>query len=146
MFFLIKVIKMIYRYSENGTQLERVILFAEDDGVKVGVTHPSGTLVCRLSKTAARAMAKRMVELVGDEPPSKPKIKTFEKRQIVFFLRNGERLSVIGEYSTCIPEADGGEYRINDIDGDTLLVKCSEVVAIQEHSLCPIEEDQEDEA
>lgn len=53
---------------------------------------------------------------------------------------------MIGEYSTCIPEADMGEYRINDIDGDTLLVKCSEVVAIQEHSLCPIEEDQEDEA
>lgn len=144
MFFLIKVIKMIYRYSENG--LESVMLFEKDDGVRIGIAHPDGTFTCPLSKTAARALAKRIVELVGDEPQSKPKIKTFEKRQIVFLLRSGERLSVIGEYSTCIPEADKGEYRINDIDGDTLLVKCSEVVAIQEHSLCPIEEEREDEA
>ena len=135
---------MIYRYSENG--FESVMLFAEGDGVRIGVSDPDGTFTCPLSKTAARAMAKRIVELVGDEPQSKPKIKTFEKKQIVFFLRNGERLSVIGDYSTCIPEADMGEYRINDINGDTLLVKCSEVVAIQEHSLCPIEEEQEDEA
>lgn len=135
---------MIYRYSENG--FDGVMLFEEDDGVRVGATRPDGDYTSHLSKTAARAMAKRIVELVGDEPISKPKIKTFEKKQIVFFLRNGERLSVIGEYSTCIPEADMGEYRITDIDGDTLLVKCSEVVAIQEHSLCPIEEDREDEA
>ena len=135
---------MIYRYSENG--LESVMIYEVGDGVRIGIAHPDGTVTCPLSKTAARAMAKKILEIVGDEPASKPKIKTFEKKQIVFFLRNGERLSVIGEYSTCIPEADMGEYRINDIDGDTLLVKCSEVVAIQEHSLCPIEEDQEDEA
>jgi superfamily I DNA/RNA helicase len=134
----------IYRHSENG--LDGVTIFAGGGGVRVGVTHLDKISTCLLSKTAARAMAKRIVELVGDEPQSKPKIKTFEKKQIVFLLRNGERLSVIGDYSTCIPEADMGEYRINDIEGDTLLVKCSEVVAIQEHSLCPIEEDQEDEA
>ena len=134
----------VFRYSEDG--IDGVILFEEDDGVKVGVIRPDGDYTSHLSKTEARGVAKEILELVGDEPQSKPKIKTFEKRQIVFFLRNGERLSVIGEYSTCIPEADRGEYRINDINGDTLLVKCSEVVAIQEHSLCPIEEDQEDEA
>lgn len=134
---------MIYRYNDNG--FESVMLFAEDDGVRVGVTHLDKISTCLLSKTDARRVAKRILEFIGDEPISKPKIKTFEKRQIVFFLRNGERLSVIGDYSTCIPEADMGEYRINDINGDTLLVKCSEVVAIQEHSLCPIEEDQGDE-
>jgi hypothetical protein len=133
---------MIYRYSENG--LESVMLFEEDDGVRVGVAHPDGTFTCHLSKTTARALVKRIVELVGDEPISKPKIKTFEKRQIVFFLSSGERLSVIGEYGTCIPDANMGECRINDIEGNTLLVKCSEVIAIQDF-LCPIEEDQEDE-
>ena len=134
----------IYRHSDNG--LDGVTIFAGGGGVRVGVTHLDKISTCLLSKTAARAMAKKILEIVGDEPEpiSKPKIKSFEKKQIVFFLRSGERLSVIGEYSTCIPEADGGEYRINDIDGDTLLVKCSEVVAIQEHSLCPIEEDQEE--
>ena len=134
---------MIYRYSENG--LESVMIFEKDDGVRIGIAHPDGTFTCPLSKTAARALAKRIVELVGDEPPSKPKIKTFEKRQIVFFLRDGERLSVIGEYGTCIPDANMGECRINDIEGDTLLVKCSEVIAIQDFPY-PMEEDQEDEA
>ena len=132
----------IYRHSENG--LDGVTIFAGGGGVRVGVTHLDKISTCLLSKTAARAMAKKILELVGDEPNSKPKIKTFEKKQIVFFLRGGERLSVIREYNAPIPEADRGEYRINDINGDTLLVKCSEVVAIQEHSLCPIEEDQED--
>ena len=133
----------IYRHSENG--LDGVTIFAGGGGVRVGVTHLDKISTCLLSKTAARAMAKKILEIVGDEPQSKPKIKTFEKKQIVFFLRSGEKLSVIGEYNAPIPEADMGEYRINDINGDTLLVKCSEVVAIQEHSLCPIEEEQEDE-
>ena len=132
---------MIYRYSENG--LESVMLFEKDDGVRIGIAHPDGTFTCPLSKTAARALAKRIVELVGDEPQSKPKIKTFKKRQIVFFLSGGERISVIGEYGTCIPNAHLGECRINDIEGDTLLVKCSEVIAIQDFPY-PMEEDQED--
>jgi hypothetical protein len=51
---------MIYKYSENG--FDGVILFAEDDGVRIGVTHLDKISTCLLSKTAARAMAKRMSE------------------------------------------------------------------------------------
>lgn len=133
---------MIYRYSENG--FECVMLFKKNGGVKIRIAHPDGDYTSHLSKTTARTLAKKILELVGDEPQSKPKIKTFGKRQIVFFLSGGERLSVIGEYGTCIPNANMGECRINDIEGSTLLVKCSEVIAIQD-SLCPIEEDQEAE-
>ena len=81
----------IYRHSENG--LDGVTIFAGGGGVRVGVTHLDKISTCLLSKTAARAMAKKILEFVGDEPASKPKIKTFEKKQIVFCLRSGERIS-----------------------------------------------------
>lgn len=64
---------MIYKYSENGKQLERAILFGEDDGVKVGVIRPDGDYTSHLSKTEARGVAKKILELVGTNPHQNPR-------------------------------------------------------------------------